>query len=316
MKEYFIWSERHRPHTVKECILPPTLKATFQAFVDQKSIPNIMLSGVAGCGKTSVAMAMLDEIDADWIKVNASINRGIDTVRNEIMDFASSVSLKGGRKFIILDEADGLNGMAQDGLKALIEEFSSNAGFIITCNHKDKIIPELHSRFALIEFNYSKADLPIVGKEFLDSLCNILTAENVTYDKKTLAHFIQRVYPDWRKMLNELQTYSVKSHTIDEGILSLNKGESLDDLIIMLKGKKWQDMRKWVGENYTSVNNFNSFATRLLTQLKDKVQNSCLPSYVVLYNEYDYKQAFVLDKEINVVAFLTQVMAECVFKDP
>jgi replication factor C small subunit len=313
-KKYWDWPQKYRPHTVKDCVLPLSLKETFQSFVDDKNVPNLILSGQPGCGKTSVAIAILDEIDADWIKPNSALKRGIDYVRNEITDFASSVSFKEGRKYIILDEADGLTVLAQEGLKGLIEEFASNAGFIITCNNKEKLIPALHSRFTTIEFNYTKDDLPIVGKAFLDSLYKILALENVEYEKKTLAIIIQKFYPDWRRMLNELQTYSIKHKKIDSGILSLDRSENIDVMVDIIKGKKWQDMRKWVGENYHSVNNFNVFARNLLNLLKDRVQPSCLASYVVLYNEYDYKQAFVIDKEINTVSFLTQVMGETIFK--
>lgn len=314
-RKYFGWADKYRPTTVKECILPERIKSLFQGYVDDKNIPNLVLAGPPGVGKTSVALAMLDEIDADYIKINSSLKKGIDVIRNEVMDFASSVSFKDGRKYIVFDEGDGMLKASQEALKSFIEEFASNAGFIITCNHKERLDSAYFSRFATIDFNLTKEDLPILGREFLISVFTILDQENVTYDKKVVAEVVKKYYPDWRKTLVELHAYSVKAKTIDTGILSISSEESVDDIIDLLKSKNWNGMRKWVGENYNSVNDFNAFARRLLNGVRLKVQISCLPSFVVLYNEYDYKQAFVIDKEINTVAFLTQIMSEMVWKE-
>ena len=313
--KYFDWAQKYRPSTVEECILPKGIKDIFLGILKENNIPNMILTGTPGVGKTSVAIALLEELGFDYIKINSSLKTGIDVVRSEIMDFATAVSFNDGRKYIILDEADGLSREAQGSLKAFIEEYGSNAGFIITCNHPERLDSAIFSRFALIDFSLSKEPPFSLGKQFLDRACEILTLENVEFDQKSVAFIIKKFYPDFRHVLNELQTYSLKNKEIDSGILVQSNGDDLEELILLLKSKNWNKMRKWIGENNHVVNNFNSFAKHLLNSIKDKLQPSCLPSYIILYNEYDYKQAFVMDKEINVVAFLTQIMSEMVWKD-
>ncbi len=312
---YFDWANRYRPNSVSECILPKEIKDRFQSYVNEKNIPNLILNGPPGIGKTSIAMAMMEEIDADFIKINSSLKKGIDVIRNEIMDFASSASFKDGRKYIILDEGDGILKSSQEALKSFIEEFASNAGFIITCNHKDRLDSAIFSRFATIDFKIKNDDISTLGLDFYNSCIKILEEEEITFDKKILSKVIKKYFPDFRKTLVELQAYSMKNKSIDIGILGNSFDDSLNVLVNLLRTKDWPEIRKWVGENYNSVNDFNVFARNLLNSIKNNVLPACIQSYVVLYNEYDYKQAFVVDKEINTVAFLTEIMSSMVWKE-
>ena len=310
----FLWTEKFRPSKIEDCILPENIKEIFQSFVREKNIPNLLIVGSPGVGKTSAAIAMIEEINGEWIKINSSLSRGIDVIRTEIMDFASSVSFRDGRKYIILDEADGLTSGAQDALKSFIEEFSSNAGFILTCNSKEKIIEPIQSRCSLITIVLDKENFPKLANQFMNSVINILNKEEISYDKRTLALIIQKFYPDWRRTIGEIQTYSMANKTIDSGILSINKVVDLKELIGFIKTKNWSEMRKWVGENYYSISDFNDFANKLFIQMKDGLQRSCYPAYVLLYNRYDYQNHFVVDKETNLVAFVTEIMSECVWE--
>ena len=245
----FLWVEKYRPKTVDECILPDDLKNTFQQFVNQNNVPNLLLSGGPGVGKTTIAKAMLEELKCDYIVVNGSMNGNIDTLRYEIRNFASAVSFSGGRKYVILDEADYLNANStQPALRNFMEEYSKNCGFILTCNFKNRIIQPLHSRCSVIDFTIPVSDRPLMAKHFWDRLCNILTKENVIHDTKVVAEFINKHFPDWRRVLNELQRYSVTG-AIDSGILSKIEDISIDNLIGHLKNKKFTDMRKWVAQN-------------------------------------------------------------------
>jgi DNA polymerase III delta prime subunit len=307
----WVWVEKYRPDTIQDCILPDNLKTLFQSYVNDKNIPSMTLVGTTGSGKTSSAIAMLNEIDADWIKTNSSLKRGLDVIRTEIMDFASSMSFKEGRKYVILDEADGMIKGAQEGLKSFMEEYASNCGFILTCNSKDRIIPEILSRCPPVYFTFDKENFPKYANQFLSSVENILTLENVEYDKKVLAILIKKHYPDFRRILGELQNYSMKYKKIDTGILSFSSEENLSELIQLLKNKNWTEMRKWVAEN---PKDYNILSRRLYDQIKDKVMTNSLPAYIILHNTYDYQQAFVIDKEINTVAFLTEVMQQMVWK--
>jgi DNA polymerase III delta prime subunit len=311
--EQWLWTEKFRPSKIEDCILPENIKEIFQSFVKEKNIPNLLIVGSPGVGKTSAAIAMIEEIDGEWIKVNSSLDRGIDVIRNEIAEFASSVSFKSGRKYIVLDEADGLTTGAQDALKSFIEEFSSNAGFILTCNSKDKIIEAIQSRCSLITIILDKENFPKLANQFMNSVIKILNQEEISYDKRTLALVIQKFYPDWRRTIGEIQTYSMANKTIDSGILSINKVIDLIELIGFIKSKNWSEMRKWVGENYYSISDFNDFANKLFIQMKDGLQRSCYPAYVLLYNRYDYQNYFVIDKETNIVAFITELMSEMIF---
>ena len=308
----FLWVEKYRPNKLDDVILPDELKATFKQFIEQQNIPNLLLSGSAGVGKTTVAKAMLEELDADYIVVNGSLHGNIDTLRTEIMNFATTVSFSEGRKYVILDEADYLNPQStQPALRNFMEEYSKNCGFILTCNFKNRIIEPLQSRCSVIDFVFPKKLAPSLAGSFFNRVKTILDQEQVKYDEKVLAEIIQRHFPDWRRVLNELQRYSV-SGIIDTGILSNSSQNALNSLIPLLKGKQFSDMRKWVGMNVDS--DPTSIMRQLYDAASDKVQPSSIPQLVLLIGEYQYKSAFVADQEVNLVAFLTQVMAEVEFK--
>ena len=308
----FLWVEKYRPSTLSDCILPDELKKTFQQFVNQKNIPNLLLSGSAGVGKTTVAKAMLEELGADYIVVNGSLHGNIDTLRTEIMNFATTVSFSEGRKYVILDEADYLNPQStQPALRNFMEEYSKNCGFILTCNFKNRIIEPLQSRCSVIDFLFPKKLAPSLAGSFFARVKTILDTEQVKYDEKVLAEIIQRHFPDWRRVLNELQRYSV-SGIIDIGILSNSSQNAFKSLTALLKGKQFGDMRKWVGQNIDS--DPTSIMRMLYDNASDHVKPSSIPQLVLLIGEYQYKSAFVSDQEVNLVAFLTQVMAEVEFK--
>jgi DNA polymerase III delta prime subunit len=315
IKDQFLWVEKYRPLKIEDCILPDNIKGYFREFKEKGEIPNIILNGRPGVGKTSVAIALLEEMGREFIKINGSLRNGIDAVRNDILDFSSTVSFNSGRKYILLDEGDGMNNNAQDALKSLIEEFASNAGFIITCNDKNRLNTAFHSRFITIDFNITSEDFPIVGKAFNNRLMEILNHENIPFDPNVLAKIIRRYFPDFRKTLNHLQGYAIKNKEISSGILAVPTSDSkFIELISSLKSKNWRDMRKWVGENIDIVQDFPIFSRRLLKILDGMVKESSLPTYTVLSAEYDYRQAFVMDKETNFVAFLSQVMSDMEFK--
>lgn len=308
----FLWVEKYRPNRLEDCILPDELKNTFQQFINQQNIPNLLLSGSAGVGKTTVAKAMLEELGADYIVVNGSLHGNIDTLRTEIMNFATTVSFSEGRKYVILDEADYLNPQStQPALRNFMEEYSKNCGFILTCNFKNRIIEPLQSRCSVIDFLFPKKLAPSLAGSFFTRVKTILDEEQVKYDEKVLAEIIQRHFPDWRRVLNELQRYSV-SGIIDIGILSNSSQNAFKSLIALLKGKQFSDMRKWVAQN------IDSDPTSIMRQLYDSssevIKPSSIPQLVLLIGEYQYKSAFVADQEVNLVAFLTQVMADVEFK--
>ena len=308
----FLWVEKYRPSRLTDCILPEELKNTFQQFINQKNIPNLLLSGSAGVGKTTVAKAMLEELGADYIVVNGSLHGNIDTLRTEIMNFATTVSFSEGRKYVILDEADYLNPQStQPALRNFMEEYSKNCGFILTCNFKNRIIEPLQSRCSVIDFLFPKKLAPSLAGSFFTRVKTILDDEQVKYDEKVLAEIIQRHFPDWRRVLNELQRYSV-SGIIDIGILSNSSQNAFKSLTALLKGKQFGDMRKWVGQNIDS--DPTSIMRMLYDNASDHVKPSSIPQLVLLIGEYQYKSAFVADQEVNLVAFLTQVMAEVEFK--
>lgn len=313
MQNEFLWVEKYRPKTVQDAILPVELKATFQQFVDQKNIPNLLLTGRAGIGKTTVAKAMLEEIGADYIVINGSMNGNIDTLRNEIANFASSISFTGGRKYVILDEADYLNANStQPALRNFMEEFSNNCGFIMTCNFKNRIIEPLHSRCSVVEFAIRNADKPKMASLFFKRTCNILEKEGVTYDQKAVAEFIQLYFPDWRRCLNELQRYA-STGKIDSGILANKNDENIDTLIGFMKEKKFTELRKWVAEN-TDIDS-SILYRQLYDVLPKKIKSTqSLASAIIILAEYQYKEAFVANSEINRVAALVTLMAEADWK--
>lgn len=313
MNEDFLWVEKYRPRTVAETILPAQLKATFQQFVDQKNVPNLLLTGRAGVGKTTIAKAMLNELGADYITINGSMNGNIDTLRVEIANFASSISFSGGRKYVILDEADYLNqNSTQPALRNFMEEFSNNCGFILTCNFKNRIIEPLHSRCSVIEFNIAKADKPKMASQFFKRTCDILDKEGVSYDQQAIAEVIQLHFPDWRRVLNELQRYAATGR-IDSGILKNSNTDNVGALIDAMKARNFTEVRKWVAEN-TDMDSSVLYRTLydiLPTKLKS---TTSIAGAIIVLAEYQYKEAFVANSEINRVAALATLMAECDWK--
>ena len=310
MKE-FLWVEKYRPKKISDCILPDSLKNTFSEFVKQNNIPNLLLTGGPGVGKTTVAKAMLEEIGADYIVINGSMNGNIDTLRNEIKDFASTMSFTQGRKYVILDEADYLNPQStQPALRNFMEEFSKNCGFILTCNFKNRIIEPLHSRCSVVEFNIPKAERPKVASQFFKSILNILKNENVPSNDKVVAKLIENYFPDFRRVLNELQRYSATGK-IDTGILASNGDASINDLISYLKAKSFSEMRKWVAQN--SDTDTATILRKLYDKANEKMQPHSVAQLVLIIADYQYKAAFVADQEINLVACMTEIMANCEF---
>lgn len=308
MKDDFLWVERYRPHKIEDCILPENLKQTFSEFVKQGSIPNLLLTGSQGTGKTTVARAMCEELGVDYIEINGSMNGGIDTLRTEIKNFASTISFTGTRKMVILDEADYLNAQStQPALRNFMEEFSKNCGFILTCNFKNRIIEPLHSRCSVIEFKIPSSQKPKLAAQFHKRACGILEQEGIAHDKAVVAEVVTKHFPDWRRVLNELQRYSVTGK-IDSGILSNLGEENFKQLIDHLKNKRFTDMRKWVGENLDTEPTafFRKFYDTATTYIKP----NSIPQLVLLLGRYQYQSAFVADQEINTVAFLTEVMVD------
>lgn len=313
MLKDFLWVERYRPKRIQDTILPVELKKTFQQFVDQDNVPNLILSGRAGVGKTTIAKAMLEEIGADYITINGSMNGNIDTLRVEISNFASSVSLAGGRKYVILDEADYLNpNSTQPALRNFMEEFSKNCGFILTCNFKNRIIEPLHSRCSVVEFNIPKSEKTVLAGQFFKRVGGILDDEGVEYDRQAVAELVKTYFPDWRRSLNELQRYA-STGRIDAGILANRSGESFETLIKSLREKNFTDMRKWVAENsdIDSAVLYRELYDILPTKLKS---TSNVADAIIILADYQYKEAFVANSEINRVAALATLMAEMDWK--
>ena len=314
MNTEFLFVEKYRPQTIEDTILPKRLKDTFQEFVKQNEIPNLMLCGSAGVGKTTVAKALCNELGADYIVINGSDEgRLIDTLRTKIKNFASTVSLGGGPKVVILDEADYISAdSVQPALRNFIEEFSSNCRFIFTCNYKNRIIPPLHSRTTVIDFSMTPRDKQLLATQFHKRLCEICTAEGIKYDDKVLVELILKFFPDFRRCLNEVQRYGVGGE-IDTGLLATLSEEKLTPLIDMLQDKNWSGMRKWVGAN--SDNDFNTLYRKVFDALEKRLEPSSIPASVLIIADFQYKSAFAMDSEINFVACLTEIMTECKFKD-
>ena len=310
--ETYLWVEKYRPTTVDDCILPSELKTTFSEFVKDKHIPNLILSGGPGIGKTTIAKAMLDEIGSTSMMINGSEESGIDVLRTKIKTFASTVSLEGGRKYIILDEADYLNPQStQPALRGFMEEFHKNCGFIITCNYKNRLIEPLHSRCSVIDFVIPKAQKPDLARNFFNRIRKILQEESVKYDDKVVAELLNKYFPDWRRVLNELQRYSV-SGQIDSGILVNLSEVSINELMQALKNKEFTTVRKWI------VNNLDNDPIRIYRivydSLYDCLDHSTIPHAVLVLAEYSYKSAFVADQEINMLACMTELMGQVKFK--
>ena len=307
--EEFLWCQKYRPQTVQDAILPKDLKDTFQKFVDDKNVPNLLLSGSAGVGKTTVARAMLDELGADYIVINGSMNGNIDTLRVDIQNFASTVSFMGGRKYVILDEADYLNANStQPALRNFMEEFSKNCGFILTCNFEKRIIEPLHSRCSVINFNINTADRPKLASQFFKRTLGILDAEGIQYEQKAVAELINTYFPDWRRVLNELQRYSATGR-IDAGILRNKGSESIESLIVLLKEKRFNEVRKWIGEN-SDIDSSTLYRSLYDIIPSKMVSTSSIANAVIILAEYEYKEAFVANPEINRAAAMATLMAE------
>ena len=311
MSNEFLWVEKYRPTKIEDTILPESLKQTFQKVVSGGELPNMLFTGTAGLGKTTVARALCNELDCDYILINGSEEGNIDTLRTKIKQFASSVSLQGGYKVVILDEADYLNPQStQPALRGFIEEFSNNCRFILTCNFKNRIIEPLHSRCGVYEFNTSKKDMVDLCQNFMARCQLILSNEQIKYDDKSVAELIMKFAPDWRRVLNELQRYSING-VIDSGILNSIKDKNYDDLFSHLKNKDFKKMRNWV------VNNIDTDASAIFRamydRMSDKVAPQSIPQLVLILADYQYKNAFVADHELNVVACLTEVMSDVQF---
>jgi len=313
MQEDFLWVERYRPNTIEDTILPEKLKSVFQKFVDQDNIPNLLLTGRAGIGKTTVAKAMLEEINADYIVINGSMNGNIDTLRVDIANFASTVSFTGSRKYVILDEADYLNpNSTQPALRNFMEEFSKNCGFILTCNFKNRIIDPLHSRCSVVEFAISNDEKADIAAQFFGRVKNILKEQNIEFDNKAVVELVKTHFPDWRRTLNELQRYS-STGRIDSGILSNHSTGNLDGLIDLMKGKNFTGVRKWVAEN--SDIDSSMLYRNLYDMLPNKIKSTqSVADAIIILAEYQYKEAFVANSEINRVAALATIMAEVDWK--
>lgn len=310
--DQFLWVEKYRPQKIDDCVLPESLKNTFKQYIAQGELPHFLLSGTAGVGKTTVAKALCNEIGADYIMINGSEESGIDTLRTKIKGFASTVSLTDSPKIIIIDEADYLQANStQPALRSFIEEFSANCRFIFTCNFKNRILEAIHSRCACIDFKIDNKDKQVLLGTFFKRASQILKQENVDFDQKVVAELITKHFPDYRRVLNELQRYSV-SGKIDSGILVNMSQESFKDLIKMMKEKDFTNVRKWVGKNSDS-DTVALFRELYDTSVTYMVAES-IPSLVLVLADYQYKAAFVADHELNIMAALTEVMANCKFK--
>ena len=310
MKES-LWVEIYRPKTIQDCILPDELKKTFQLYVDRKEIPHLLLCGGPGVGKTTIAKALCDEIGCDYLMINSSDESGIDTFRTKIKNYASSMSMNGGKKVIILDEADYLNpNSVQPALRAAMEEFAHNCTFIMTCNYKNRIIEPLHSRCAVIEFKLRKEDKPKMAAQFMKRAAEILAAEKIPYDKSVLVEVVKKHFPDYRRILNELQRYSV-SGKIDAGILTSIADVSLTDLVTSLRDQNFSAMRKWVAD--FGGDDPAKIYRKIYDSLYDVMDKQSIPYAVVVLAKYSYQSAFVADQELCLTACLVELMSECQF---
>lgn len=305
-----LWVETHRPKTIRDCILPERLKKPFQEYVNQKTIPNLLLAGGPGVGKTTVAKAMCNEVGCDYLVINGSDESGIDTFRVKIKNYASSMSLAGGRKVIIIDEADYLNpNSTQPALRNAIEEFASNCSFIFTCNYKNRIIEPLHSRCAVVDFTLKNGDKAKMAKEFFVRIKEILRSESVDFEDKVVAELIKKHFPDFRRVINELQRYS-QFGKIDSGVLAQIANVSISEIVKHMKEKDFGSIRKWVASGDYDA---NVVFRQIYDALYDVLKPQSIPQAVLILADYQYKQAFVADGEINLVACLVELMGNCEF---
>lgn len=311
--EQFLWVEKYRPQKIDDCILPESLKNTFKQYVEQGQIPTFLFTGSAGVGKTTVAKALCNEIGADYLMINGSDEgRYIDTLHTIIKGFATTVSLTDAKKVIIIDEADYMNAQSvQPALRNFIEEYSNNCRFIFTCNFKNRIIEPIHSRCAVVEFKIDQADKQAIAAQFFKRATQILKQENVEFDPKVVAELVTKFFPDWRRVLNELQRYSV-SGKIDSGILVNMSEESFRSLVKLLKEKNFPEVRKWVAKQ--SDADTTSLFRELYDTAATNLDPASIPQLVLILADYQYKAAFVADHELNIMAALTEVMAQCKFK--
>ena len=304
----FLWVEKYRPQTISDCILPELLKTTFQKIVDGGELPNMLFSGTAGLGKTTVAKALCNELNLDWIIINASESGNIDTLRTKIKQFASTVSLQGGYKVVILDEADYLNAQStQPALRGFIEEFSNNCRFILTCNFKNRIIEPLHSRCGVYEFNTSKKDMAKLAAQFMKRMQGILEDEGVSYDQMVIADMIMKFAPDWRRVINECQRQSIGG-TIS---VTSNNIDNYGDLFAHLKNKDFKKMRSWVAQNVDA--DASAIFRTIYDRMNEKIKPESIPQLVLILADYQYKNAFVADHELNIVACMTEIIANVEF---
>ena len=308
----FLWVEKYRPKTIDECILPESLKTTFKQFIESGQLPNFLFCGTAGVGKTTIAKALCNEIGAEYLLINGSEESGIDVLRTKIKSFASTVSLTDSKKVVILDEADYLNANStQPALRGFIEEFSANCRFIFTCNFKNRIIEPLHSRCSVVEFKIDGKDKQSIAAAFFKRATGILKDEGIEFDPKVVAEVVTKHFPDYRRILNELQRYSVTGK-IDSGILVNLSQESFRELVGFLKEKKFPEVRKWVAKN-SDIETSQLFKD-LYDNAIDFLDPSTIHHLVLILADYQYKAAFVADHELNIMAALTEIMAQCKFK--
>jgi DNA polymerase III delta prime subunit len=310
--EMFLWVEKYRPQKIDDCVLPQALKNTFRQYVEQGELPNFLFTGSAGVGKTTIAKALCNEIGAEFMMINGSEESGIDTLRTKIKGFASTISLTDAKKVVILDEADYLNANStQPALRGFIEEFANNCRFILTCNFKNRIIEPIHSRCAVVEFKIDSKDKQEIAATFFKRAVTILRQEQIEFDPKVVAELITKHFPDYRRILNELQRYSV-SGKIDSGILVNMSEESFKSLIKLLKEKDFAEVRKWVSKN--SDSDTTSLFRELYDSAANTIEPNSVPQLVLILADYQYKAAFVADHELNIMAALTEIMAQCKFK--
>lgn len=312
-EDQFLWVEKYRPQKIDDCVLPEALKKTFKEYIAQGELPSFLFSGTAGVGKTTVAKALCNEIGAEYIMINGSDEgRSIDVLRTTIKGFASTISLTDAKKVVIIDEADYMNAQSvQPALRSMIEEFSQNCRFIFTCNYKNRIIEPLHSRCAVIDFKIDSSDKQQIAAQFFKRATQILKQEEIEFDPKVVAELITKHFPDYRRILGELQRYSV-SGKIDSGILVNMSEESFRSLITMLKNKDFTEVRKWVAKQ--SDADTTSLFRELYDSASTNIDIGSIPQLVLILADYQYKAAFVADHELNIMAALTEIMAQCKFK--
>lgn len=311
--DQYLWVEKYRPQKIDDCILPESMKNNFKQYLEQGELPTFLFSGTAGVGKTTVAKALCEEVGADWIMINGSDEgRQIDVLRNKIKNFASTVSLTDAKKVVIIDEADYMNAdSVQPALRSFIEEFSNNCRFIFTCNFKHRIIEPLRSRCANIEFKVDSKEKQVIAAQFFKRVTQILKNENVEFEPKVVAELITQHFPDYRRILNELQRYSV-SGKIDSGMLVNLTAESYKDLVKVLKERNFTEVRKWVAKN--SDADTPVLFRELYDNASEYMEASTIPNLILVLADYQYKAAFVADQELNIMAAMTEIMVQCKFK--